>query len=93
MFKFLGNCIQLPASMITQIVDDRREITRKTFLKHVGLAKMREIEKSLGYEDHPSRGLTMASDYAVSYYRSKFRGRLIYYFDWSAIEFVFRKAA
>lgn len=92
MFQFLGTCTELPASMTMQIVDDGREVTRKTFLKHVGLAKMREMEKRLGYKDHPSRGLMMANDYAVSYYRSKFRGRLIYYFCWSSIEFIFRKA-
>ena len=61
------------------------EITRRTFLKHVNLDDLKILEEDLGYDRH----LHMASDYAVSYYRSKLHGKRVYYFTQSSIEYVF----
>jgi len=72
------------------MIDDAIEITRKTFLKHVDRNSLKDTEISLGYEQHPRQGLTMAGDYYVSYHRSLLHNKRVYYFEHSAIEYVFR---
>jgi hypothetical protein len=86
------NCVNTPEGEVphlSQMIQESRDITRATFLKHVDCDELRECEAECGYAAHPSQGLTMAADWSVSYHRSKFNGRLAYYFRWSAIEFYF----
>jgi len=87
--RFYGRCIELSGRKITQMVDDAKPITRKTFLKHVKLENLQQIEESLGYSRHPRQGMTMASDCYVSYYKSNYNGKPCVYFDHSRIEHVF----
>ena len=88
---FFSTCVDwpLPVPRLTELVDDSREISRRTFLKYVNSEEMRQIESDLGYERHPSRGLTMANDYAVTYHRSKLGNCPSVFFVWSATEYVF----
>ncbi len=88
---FFSTCVDwpLPVPLLTELVDDSREISRRTFLKYVDREEMRQIESDFGYERYPSRGLTMANDYAVTYYRSKLHNCPSVFFVWSAIEYVF----
>lgn len=74
---------------LVDMIDQARQITRRTFLKHVGTRDLRSLEESLGYESHPAKGLTMAGDFHVGYFKSKLFGRPVYFFRWSAIEYVF----
>jgi hypothetical protein len=88
--RYLTNCtVQGNGSAITAMIDVAREITRKTFLKHVDRASLVELERSLGYAAHPRQGLTLAGDYHVQYAKSTFRGRPCVYLTWSCIEYVF----
>jgi hypothetical protein len=87
--KFRTNCINSTAPWIIDMVDGAIDITRRTFLQHVDRDDLAAMESALGYADHPSRGLTMAADWHVSYHRSKYRGRRCYYFRHSAIEYIF----
>lgn len=91
--SFLTNCVSCPGSnageAIQAMVDAARDITRRTFLKHVYRNELIQIERDLGYEFHPKRGLTMASDWHVSYHKSVFRGVPCIYFRWSGIEHIF----
>ena len=83
------NCVSSDRESITALIDAERTITRRTFLRHVDRASLREIERALGYEAHPSRGLTMAGDCHVTYHASTYQGRACVYFCWSAIEHIF----
>lgn len=74
---------------IRAMVESARDITRRTFLKHVDRTELRDIESQLGYALHPKQGLTMAGDFHPSYHRSTYRGRACVYFVWSAIEHIF----
>jgi hypothetical protein len=74
---------------LCDMVDSSIDITRSTFLKHIDKDSLYRIEKDLGYERFERRGLTMAKDWAVSYHRSKWHGKTVYYFRQSAIEYVF----
>jgi len=71
------------------MVNAAQDITRKTFLKYVDQEEMIQIERDMGYERDPRRGLTMANDYHVSYHKSTLLGCPVIYFVWSAIEYVF----
>ncbi len=89
---YKDNCVNTGGAAVEwliQMIDDAREITRTTFLKHVDRDDLRRVEEDCGYSAHPKQGLTMAGDYHVSYHKSKWNGRLAYYFRWSAIEYYF----
>ena len=94
-YKFYGDCVRwqkddvFKAGGLSEMVDDAITISRDAFLYHVDRSDLFNLEKALGYEYHPSRGLTMAGDYHVSYHRSKLHGKRVYYFRHSAIEYVF----
>lgn len=95
-YHYYTNCVGWPAHDVHRkgglidMVDQARDITRATFLRHVSLEELREIELQLGYAAHPSQGLTMAGDWHVSYHRSKLHGKTVYYFQQSRIEYVFK---
>ena len=77
--------------MLLYIVDNNIRISRRTFLKNVGIDNVKELEDRLGYWSHHRKGMTMAQDYHVSYHRAKYEGETVYYVRHSAIEYVFRK--
>jgi len=88
--RFIGTCVSLGnGGAIRDMVDDARDITAATFRKNIGAEAYRELESQLGYTDIP--GLSLAGDYAVSFAKSKYRGKPCYYCRWSAIEHVFTK--
>lgn len=87
--NYYGSCVNWPEKNIDNlqdIVDNSIQITRRTFLKHVNRDQLREMESDLGYSRHPAQGLTMATDWHVTYHRYK----KIYYFCHSAIEYIFK---
>jgi len=93
-YQFYNDCVNWPkrdVAALTDMIDSSIDITRKTFLKHVGYLNVAPIEAQLGYVSHWKQGLTMAGDWHISYHRSKLRGKRVYFFKWSAIEFVFTR--
>lgn len=99
MYRYYNNCVNWDRGDVdckgglSDLVDDSVPITRRTFLKYVDKAELRELESSMGYFRNPKQGLTMAADWSVSYFRSKHHGETVYGFCWSAIEYVFKKVA
>lgn len=87
---YITNCVNSTCERISPMVERARDITRRTFLQHVDRRSLAEVEQSLGYEAHPSRGLTMAGDHYVSYHRSTFCGKPCVFFSWSGIEYIFQ---
>jgi hypothetical protein len=97
-FTYWQNCTNFPTrgpqyDALVQMIDDNREITRRTFLMHADRESRQSLELGLSYELHPSRGMTMAADWHVSYHKSKFNGQTVYYIRYSAIEYIFIKRA
>ena len=96
-YTYYRNCVGWPGNDVDEpgglcdMIGDATSITRQTFLQHVDRDDLRACEESLSYEQHPSRGLTMAGDCYVSYHRSKLHGKRVYFFCHSAIEYVFVK--
>lgn len=96
-FTYYNNCVNWPhkdVDGLSDMIDAARDITRKTFLKHVNARSRGDIEGMLGYAPHDPRAvLTMARDWAVSYHKSKLHGKTVYFFVQSAIEYVFTKGS
>lgn len=94
-YRFYRSCVEWPQSTVhcpgglRDMIDRRLEITRRTFLTHVDRDSLAAIEEVLCYASHPSRGLTMAADWHVEYFRSVLFGKRVYGFRHSAIEYVF----
>jgi len=93
---YYTNCVNWPREDVHRegglcsMIEARRPITRRTFLKHVDRVDRCELERAFGYAPHdPEAILPMARDWAVSYYRSVLHGKRVYYINHSAIEYVF----
>lgn len=84
---FIGSCVQLDGDDITDMVDQAVEVTVATFRRRIGSEAYQWLERELGYSDLPN--LSLAKDYHVSFYRSKYQNEKCYYCRWSAIEYVF----
>ena len=95
MMTFYNSCVTWPAHDVdakgglSDMIDEAYEISRRTFLKQVDRCELRDLDDALGYAPRPRQGLTMARDYHVSYHRSLLHGRRVYFFNHSAIEYVF----
>jgi hypothetical protein len=95
-YSFFQNCVGWEPDDVhsegglNSLIDDRIQITRSTFLKHVDGDEIKEIASQLGYNAHPKQGLTMAADWHIEYFRSKHHNERVYGFRHSAIEFVFK---
>jgi len=88
--RYICNCVSSgDGRAIREMVDRARDITRRTFLRHVSRDDLDECERALSYAVGRERGLRMANDWHVSYHRSTFRGRPCVYFRYSAIEYIF----
>jgi hypothetical protein len=83
--NWASNDVSSPGGL-SDMINGGRNITRKTFIKNVGLAVLRAFETMMGY---PFGRLTMASDWAVSYEKGKLHGFTVYWVNHSAIEYVF----
>jgi hypothetical protein len=71
--EFIGTCVGLRFRDLQAYDDSEREITYRTFRKHVGADVIREINENIGY---PGPGvLTLASDYHVRYGKGKWKGK------------------
>jgi hypothetical protein len=95
MYSYYGNCVSWDpndvdnAGGLIELIDNQMNITRRTLLKWVDRYKLADLEDILGYENHHSKGLTMAADWHVTYFKSRLHGELVYGFRHSGIEYVF----
>lgn len=81
------NCVSSDGYDISDMVDDAIPVTLNTIRKYC--SDLREWEQGMGYSTGNQRdGLKLKDDWAVSYYRSKFRGQRCYYIEHSHIEYV-----
>ena len=74
---------------LNNMIEGAIEISRRTFLQHVDRDDLTRVERDLSYSPHWKQGLTMAGDFHIMYYRSKLHGKRVYFFVYSAIEYVF----
>ena len=94
--RFYNSCTSWPPEDVEaegglcEMVANAMSISRRTFMKHVNRDDLSVLERQLGGASHPKRGLTIAGDYHVAYYRSRLHDERVYFMTHSAIEYVFR---
>ena len=85
-FYLSENCVSAKGELIRTMVDCSVDVSYSTIRKHC--VDLKEFEESLGYVRNPKKGLTIWDDYAVSFHRSKYKGKRCYYIVHSAIEYI-----
>lgn len=85
-FRFLGTCVSLDdGPAITAMRETGRPVSYRTFRRRC--PELSRIARVLGYGS--DTGVSLAHDWAVSFWRGFFRDERCYWLDWSRIEFVF----
>ena len=82
------NCVYAPdIHELNHIVDNRRIISRRTFIRRVDEAERKNVEEMLGY----SRDFPIKKDWHVAYFKSRtLRGVPVYVLCHSGIEYIFQ---
>ena len=81
--NYVTCCVHAKAEDIEKMVDNAKEITYGTFIKHVHLS---DLNAQFGYGGD---GIHLCDDWAVRYFRSKYRGYKCYYLVHSSIEYIY----
>lgn len=98
-FHYLTNCVGCTGDDVEalgEMVEQEREITWRTFLKHVPIEEIRTAFPMFSWrgeyicpvDGKPTTGFHIKDAYGVSFHKSKFRGELCYYVWYSAIEYI-----
>lgn len=87
MFSYLTNCVAANGADIADMVDQAVPVSLATIRRRC--ADFNGFLRLLGYAVGRERGLHIARDWSVRYYRSIYRGTPCYFVDWSAIEYIF----
>lgn len=94
-YRYTTNCVNCDRNFMDDlhhIIDNSKQITRKTFRTHVNLEELGWLEEDLGYVHDSRNGLTMKDDWHVTYHKSKMiNGNIVYYLQQSGIEHIFTK--
>ena len=101
-YTFKMDCVHSHSGQdINDMVDMAREITWNTIKKHITIDELRSIFPLSAYSyrrEHynPITGeqtfpMHLKDDYAVSFWKSKYRGELCYYIVQSGIEYIFTR--
>lgn len=93
-YTYYSNCVGYVDSLddLLCIIENAITISRETFMKHVDRNDLKSLESQLGYAAHHNQGMTMASDYYVTYHRSKdLNGNRVYFFKHATIEYIFKQ--
>ena len=86
---FLTTCVDCQdVEALEEMIDNAREISYKTFIKYVPPQQLAEVFPEYNWGRSQGQGLTMKSDYHVSYYKSKYAGIPAVFVVHSAIEHV-----
>jgi len=67
--EWVGTCVHLLARDLETFDDSSREITYRTFLRHVGTGIVRELNEQFGFCP------TVKNDYHVQFFKGKWRGQ------------------
>jgi len=85
--QFVTDCVHSTANLISEMVDTAKEITYRTFSKYVDI---NEVSLNFGYALPFQRGLHLKNDYAVRFFKSKYKSKLCYFMQHSCIEYIYQ---
>ena len=84
-FHYATCCVESDGESITAMVDAARDITYRTALKH--MTDLLIWARARGYEAREP-GVTLRTDWHVSFHKSVYQGKPCYYVQWSGIEYI-----
>jgi len=87
-FRFAKTCVDYfgkNVELLTEMIENGRTVTRRTFLKYVDRESLRSVEEDLGCD----KFLRMKNDWHVRYYKSKCGDKPCVFLVWSGIEYIF----
>jgi hypothetical protein len=89
-WKFWTTCVESDGPSINDMQRAAKSVSYSTLRRVLG-DELVKVEKKLGYDTGRSKetGLRMKNDWAVSCFKSMYRGMPCYYFVWSHIEHIF----
>jgi hypothetical protein len=70
------------------LYDHDRQISFRTFAEHVDI---KELSLMYGYAYGHEKGLHLKKDWAVRFYKSRFRGKRCYHMVWSEIDHIYQE--
>ena len=88
-FNYFNNCVGIGSKDVPalhQMIDRARDIKWETLIKHIRTEQVRSLFPDYEYNGN---GLHIKDDWAVSFCKSRFRGKVCYYIRHSAIEYIF----
>ena len=88
-YHYFKSCVDTrgrEVDWLRDMIDDGREITWRTFIKHVPVDEIRGL---FPYYHWRGGGLHIKDDWGVQFFRSKWNGRRCYYLNHSSIEYIF----
>lgn len=94
--QYITNCVCADGDDINEMKDKAIDITWDTFIKHVAWQSIQKVFSYYSYRgEHlnpqtgeQTCGFHIKDDYAVSFHRSKYKGKLCYYIRHSGIEYI-----
>ena len=84
-YTFLTSCVHGDVDALEAMIDRARQITWPTFRHRVPLGEIEELFPTYSYR---GVGLHIKDDWAVSFWKSKYKGQLCYYLEHSCIEYI-----
>lgn len=87
-YRYRTNCTMSTYEAITAMVDQAREITWSTLLRHVPIEEIRSI---FNWYEYHGQGLHIKNDWHVTFHKSTYLGVPCYYIQQSGIEYIWSK--
>jgi hypothetical protein len=87
---FINNCVNWPRAHVddlTALVDSARPVSYKMFRSRVDPRDLHRVTTHLGYGRFST--LRIQDDRLVTFWSGLLMGHRVYFFTWSAIEYVF----
>lgn len=91
-FYYLKNCTQFTFNDIKylqEMIDNSMEIKWETFMKYISKKDLQQLFPYYKWHGGTGKNLHIKNDYAVTYYKSKYKNKLCYYLSHSSIEYIF----
>lgn len=88
--EYLTCCVNSTVEKIDAMIEVSKEISYRTARKMISPGTMDEWAQTMSYDTNRERGgLRLKNDWAVSYFKSRYGGRICIYIVHSAIEYIF----
>ena len=91
-YVFVTDCVNSDCESISDMTEKAKEITYRTFIKHIPIYELLKIGPFSNYDTpHEKKGgLKLKNDWHVSYHKSTYQGHPCLYVQHSSIEYIFQ---